>query len=123
MAFGVEARVPLLSIGMVDLGLQLPLCWKVRNGWTKYALRVAMEGRLPREIVWSRRKRGFEVPQRRWVEATRAQIGQWLADLPPNSPVSGSELLACIDAGRGGAQWLWRCLSVALWMRFSGVRF
>jgi asparagine synthase (glutamine-hydrolysing) len=122
MAYGVEARVPLLSISLVELGLRLPLRWRVRNGWTKYALRVAMEDRLPDKIVWSRRKRGFEVPQGRWVEAARAQIGQWLADLHRNSPVNGSAILACIDTGQGGEHWLWRCLSVALWMHFSGVR-
>jgi asparagine synthase (glutamine-hydrolysing) len=121
MAYGVEARVPLLSISMVELGLQLPLRWKVRNGWTKYALRVAMEGRLPNEIIWSRRKRGFEVPQRRWVETARPRIAEWLADLPQNCPINGAQILACIDAGQGGEQWLWRCLSVVLWMSFSGV--
>lgn len=121
MAYGVEARVPLLSISMVELGLQLPLRWKVRNGWTKYALRVAMEGCLPHEIVWSRRKRGFEVPQRRWVETARPRIAKWLVDLPRNCPINGTQILACIDAGQGGEPWLWRCLSVVLWMTFSGV--
>jgi asparagine synthase (glutamine-hydrolysing) len=121
MAYGVEARVPLLSIDLVELALGLPLNWKVRNGWTKYALRVAMNDKLPEEIVWCRYKRGFEVPQRRWVEAARPQIATWLDSLPPSFPIKGQGILASIDAGQGGEQWLWRCLSVALWMRFSGA--
>ncbi len=122
MTFGVEARVPLLSVGLVELGLGLPLHWKLRDGWTKFALRVAMKDRLPEEIVWCRRKRGFEIPQRRWVEALRPQIALWMQDLPINCPIKAPEVLARIDAGQGGEQWLWRCVSVALWIRFSGVR-
>jgi asparagine synthase (glutamine-hydrolysing) len=123
MAYGVEARVPLLSVGLVELALQLPLHWKVREGWTKYALRAAMRDRLPDEILWCKYKRGFEVPQRRWVEGMRIEIGKWVADLPLNSPFKGSQMLACIDAGQGGELWFWRCLSVVLWMHFSGVRW
>jgi asparagine synthase (glutamine-hydrolysing) len=122
MAFGLEARVPLLAVGLVEMALRLPLCWKIRDGWTKYALRMAMSDRLPKEILWQRRKRGFEVPQRRWVEAARPAIGEWLSDLSADCPVNASELLARIDSGQSGTQWFWRCLSVALWMRFSGVR-
>jgi asparagine synthase (glutamine-hydrolysing) len=59
MAYRVEARVPLLSVGLVDLALRLPLHWKVRNGWTKYALRAAMGDLLPDEILWCQYKRGF----------------------------------------------------------------
>jgi len=122
MAYGVEARVPLLSIALVEMGLRLPLHWKIREGWTKYALRVAMKDRLPNEVVWCRRKRGFEIPQRSWVEALRPQIAGWMKDLPNNCPIRAPEILARIDAGQGGEHWLWRCLSVALWIRFSGVR-
>ena len=32
MAFGVEARVPLLSVDLVEMGLGLPLDWKVHKG-------------------------------------------------------------------------------------------
>jgi asparagine synthase (glutamine-hydrolysing) len=122
MAFGLEARVPMLAVGLVETVLPLPWRWKVRNGWTKYALRAAMTDRLPAEVVWQRRKRGFEVPQRRWVERARPQITAWLADLAPGGPINVPELLAQVDRGHSGRQWLWRCLSVALWMRFSGVR-
>jgi asparagine synthase (glutamine-hydrolysing) len=122
MAFSVEARVPLLAVPLVDRVLPLPLEWKVRNGWTKYALRMAMSDRLPAEVCWHRRKRGFEVPQRRWVEVVRPQLKKWLLDLPADCPINGHALLALVDAGMGDEHWLWRCISVALWVRFCGVR-
>jgi asparagine synthase (glutamine-hydrolysing) len=122
MAFGLEARVPMLSSGLLEAVLPLPCQWKVRNGWTKYALRMAMRGCLPDEVLWQRRKRRFEVPQKRWIEAARPQIDASLADLPQDCPVDIKQLKSCLDAGHAASDWLWRCLSVALWIRFSGVR-
>lgn len=122
MAFAIEARVPMLSVGLVDLGLSLPWDHKVRNGWTKYALREAMSDRLPEEVVWQRSKLGFEVPQRRWVEAARPHIASWLAQLPPGCPIDREAVLQYIDSGHGGDGNMWRCLSFALWMLFEGVR-
>jgi asparagine synthase (glutamine-hydrolysing) len=121
MAFGLEARVPLLAVDLVNMALRLPLHWRVHNGWTKYALRMAMGERLPEQIVWNPRKRGYEVPQKRWIEAMRPQLATWLADLPQDSFLNASQILAKVDAGQGDAHWLWRCLSVALWMRSTGV--
>jgi asparagine synthase (glutamine-hydrolysing) len=123
MAFGVEARVPLLSVDLVELALGLPLHWKVRDGWTKYALRAAMKDLLPSEIVWCRRKRGFEVPQQRWIAAARPEIINWLGNLAQNSPVKREQLISYLDSDRSNDHWFWRCLSVALWMSLAGARF
>jgi asparagine synthetase B (glutamine-hydrolysing) len=120
MAFGLESRVPLLAVDLVDLALALPAEWKVRDGWTKFALRSAMRERVPERILWNRRKRGFEVPQRRWLATLMPAIRGWLADLPKGSPVHGPAVLERLET-HGQSAWLSRCLSVALWMRFSGV--
>jgi asparagine synthetase B (glutamine-hydrolysing) len=112
----------MLSSGLLEAVLPLPCEWKVRHGWTKYALRMAMRGCLPDEVLWQRRKRRFEVPQKRWIEAVRTQIDSSLADLTRDCPVDIQQLKVCLDAGLGASDWLWRCLSVALWIRFSGVR-
>ena len=122
MAFGLEARVPMLSVGLVNLGLSLPWHWKVRNGWTKYALRDAMRDRLPEEVLWNRHKLAFEVPQKLWMERARPQIATWLSDLPRDCPINRAAILDGIDAGRGGNSGLWRCLSMALWMRSEEVQ-
>lgn len=123
MAFAVEARVPLLARNVVDYALRLPLEWRVRDGWTKYALRRAVEPRLPREIVWNPRKRGFEVPQKKWVESIRPWIAEQLDGTPTGFPVNVETALSMIDRGAGTQPFLWRALSVALWMRMNGVAF
>ena len=121
MAFSIEARVPHLSNGTIDLGLSLPPHWQVRQGWTKYALRRAMEGRLPDEILWNRVKRGFAVPQKLWVDKIRAPLKGWLGELPFGSPLKPKAVLTALERGRGGEPWLWRVVSVGLWMRFCEV--
>jgi asparagine synthase (glutamine-hydrolysing) len=122
MAFGLEMRVPMLSVPLVNAALRLPLRWRVHNGWTKYALRLAMADRLPEKITWNRRKRGFEVPADRWLKALRPRLGEWLLDLPPEIPINPTNILKRIDAGAGSSLWFWRCISTSLWFRFSGVK-
>jgi asparagine synthase (glutamine-hydrolysing) len=121
MAFGLETRVPLLSAPLVKAALELPLVWRVRNGWTKYALREAMAERLPGAVVWSTRKRGFEVPAAEWLRALRPVLGDWLSGLPRDLPLNPVAMLNHIDGGTGSSQWFWRCVSTALWLRVSAV--
>ncbi len=116
MAFSVENRVPHLSNVMLEFALKLPITWRVRNGWTKYSVRKAMEGRLPEEILWSNKKQGFPVPQKYWVDMLRDNILEWF-----NSSAGVSEILntkaiiAAIDNGKGDQPHLWRAISLGLW--------
>lgn len=64
-AFSLECRVPLLDSRLVELVASLPAEYKYRHGRTKYILREAMRGVLPRSIV-DRGKQGFVLPLGRW---------------------------------------------------------
>jgi asparagine synthase (glutamine-hydrolysing) len=78
MAFGREVRLPYLSHELVELAFTLPPGMKLRDGWTKWILRSAVEGIIPGEIAWREDKLGYEPPQADWladpriVERTRA---------------------------------------------------
>lgn len=122
MAFGIEARVPLLGVEVLDVALRLPLEWQVRNGWTKYALRLAVESTLPGDIVWQRRKVGFEVPQGAWLAAVRPQVETWIRECATQHLVKSEPLIKRLRFGEGDSVCLWRCISVLLWLRFSGVQ-
>lgn len=65
MAFGLEARAPFLDQELVSLALSLPLNQKVIHGKTKVALKRALAGILPEEIL-NRPKKGFQVPLAEW---------------------------------------------------------
>lgn len=116
MAFSIESRVPHLSKVMLDYALRLPLNWRVRNGWTKYSIRKAMEGKLPTEVLWSVKKLGFPVPQKYWVDKLRSNI-----KLSLNEGISAKDFLnvkaiiSAIDEGKGNLPHLWRAISLGLW--------
>jgi asparagine synthase (glutamine-hydrolysing) len=68
MANGVEVRLPFLDHELVEFLFSLPSHFKIRDGWTKWLLRVSMDGVLPQEIVWRKDKTGYETPQRAWMQ-------------------------------------------------------
>ena len=68
MALSREIRVPFLSHRLVNELLPLAAKWKMRNGWSKWVFRKAMEPDLPREIVWRRDKQGFSTPEGEWLK-------------------------------------------------------
>lgn len=122
MAYAVEARVPLLANDLVDVGVALPPDWLVHDGWTKRALREAMRGKLADDIAWSTQKRGFEVPQREWVQQLKPTLRTWLGALPRTGPFRADALSRALDGPAAGSMWYWRCLSAALWTSFHDVR-
>jgi asparagine synthase (glutamine-hydrolysing) len=80
MAYGAEIRLPFLDYRMVECALSMPDRLKLRSGWTKWALRKAVEPWLPREIVWRKDKQGFLNPQTQWLRMElRSRIEDMLA--------------------------------------------
>jgi asparagine synthase (glutamine-hydrolysing) len=49
---GIEPRYPFLDRRLVEFCLSLPPEQKLRNGWTRYVLRQAMDGYLPQKVQW-----------------------------------------------------------------------
>jgi asparagine synthase (glutamine-hydrolysing) len=67
MAWSREVRNPFLDYRLVQLGVALPLEFKLRQGWTKYVLRRASQTRIPPQICWRRDKKGFTTPDANWL--------------------------------------------------------
>lgn len=67
MMVGVEARVPFLDFELVKLMNALPTNMKIRGNIQKYILKKAMEGKLPKEVIY-RSKAGFALPIRSWFK-------------------------------------------------------
>ncbi|HEV2146813.1 MAG TPA: asparagine synthase (glutamine-hydrolyzing), partial [Longimicrobiaceae bacterium] len=68
MAAGVEVRVPLLDLQVVELAARIPARMKQKGRTGKAIFKRAMEPHLPREVIY-REKTGFGVPLRRWLRA------------------------------------------------------
>ena len=75
MAVGVEARVPLLDMELVNLAVRYPDAWKVAAGKTKRILREAAAEIVPPEII-KRKKAGFGGPYRGWLRNDLAEMWQ-----------------------------------------------
>lgn len=66
MAANLEVRVPFLNREMIELAARMPPKLKLKGLKRKYILKRALEGLLPRQVVW-RKKAGFGAPIRSWL--------------------------------------------------------
>jgi asparagine synthase (glutamine-hydrolysing) len=67
MAWAREIRLPFLDYRLVNMLVNLPTDYKLREGWTKFVFRKAMDGLLPKQITWRKDKQGFVNPQEEWL--------------------------------------------------------
>lgn len=68
MATSLEARVPLLDHELIEFVQTIPAELKLKGSETKYIFKKAMEGVVPREILY-REKQGFGVPIGDWINS------------------------------------------------------
>jgi asparagine synthase (glutamine-hydrolysing) len=123
MAAGVEVRVPLLDLQVVDLAARIPAGMKMRGMEGKAVFKRAMEPDLPRDVIY-RPKTGFGAPLRRWM---RGELRGTVDDaLSPGSlrarglfdPAAVARLRELDRAGRvDGAYTLLALVSVEIWCR------
>ena len=67
MMHALEVRAPFLDTLVVDLANHMPWNFKLRRTERKYILKKLMEGKLPREIIY-RKKKGFGIPIGAWMK-------------------------------------------------------
>jgi asparagine synthase (glutamine-hydrolysing) len=80
MAASLEARVPLLDHELIEFVTQIPTDLKMKGFETKYIFKKAMEGIVPREILY-REKQGFGVPIEEWINnQLRSRIRETLLE-------------------------------------------
>lgn len=66
MAAGVEVRVPLLDLTLIDFATRIPSAMKQKGRVGKAIFKKAMERDLPHDVVY-RPKSGFGAPLRHWL--------------------------------------------------------
>lgn len=62
----LEVRAPFLDTDIVEFLVNLPLSYKLRGLTTKYLLKKLMDGKLPHNIIY-RKKKGFGIPLAEWL--------------------------------------------------------
>ena len=122
MAASIESRVPFLDHELVEFAAALPVNMKLRGLTTKYILRRAMKGRLPKEIL-KRSKMGFPVPVGAWFRGPfRHILDEYV--LSPRAIERGifdssyvSELVARHQSGENHMERLWALVNFEIWQR------
>jgi asparagine synthase (glutamine-hydrolysing) len=66
MMASLEVRSPFLDNDLVEFAQRLPHRFKFHKGERKYILKKAMEGLLPNNIIY-RKKKGFGIPVAQWL--------------------------------------------------------
>lgn len=129
MANGREIRLPFLDPRLIDLLLRAPDDYKLRHGWTKYALRKAMAPLLPASISWRKDKQGFSNPQGEWLkEELRDDVRNAFSadsliarkEIVRSAPLLDAYERYCRQPAGRGAIWyreIFAPFSLELWMR------
>jgi asparagine synthase (glutamine-hydrolysing) len=123
MAASIESRVPFLDHKLVEHTARLPERLKLRGWTTKYILRKAMEGVLPREIL-TRPKMGFPVPVGAWFRGRFRHVlddyvtGERAASRGLFDAAFVRELVARHQSGaENHSERLWALVNFEMWMR------
>ena len=123
MAVSLECRVPFLDHELVELAARMPQDVKIRGGRLKHALKGALAGILPTDIL-ERKKRGFGTPMGAWL---KRDLKPMLATMLSASAVEArgifhkraiDDLVAAHEAGRiDGTDRLIALLNLEVWAR------
>ena len=106
MSVPFEPRSPLLDYRVVELAMQMPEEYLIRDGWHKWILRKAVEDILPPDVVWRRKKMGFPFPIETFYKDYRHVTGK-IIDSADNPNIDFSH--------RDRLQNNWQVMSFILW--------
>jgi asparagine synthase (glutamine-hydrolysing) len=123
MAYGLEARSPLLDQELVALGAALPSRFKVRGREKKIALRAALRGVVPDEHI-DRTKQGFQVPMAEWFRTDLRELARetLLGGAAEGRGYLRQDVVAGLlqrhlDRAEDNSSLLWSMLSFELWQQ------
>ncbi len=123
MCAGVEVRVPLLDLELVDLAAAIPSHQKLAGGTLKRVFKKAMEPYLPREVIY-RPKSGFAAPLRGWLHSDLVELRREVLSersLAQRGLFEFHQVRRLVDADRRGrvdaAYTLFALMCVELWCR------
>ena len=127
-AHGVEAASPLFDRALTETAFAVPPQLKRRGDVEKYVFKRAVEGLLPRAVVY-RKKLGMGVPLNHWFRKTvlrdyahdlllseRARARGYFRHDVVQQLLRGQELPGAIGQDRSGEH-LWMLLAIEIWHR------
>lgn len=123
MAHGLEARAPFLDTRVVDLVNHMPNSYKLHGTTRKYILKKLMEGKLPHDIIY-RKKKGFGMPIGAWL---KGPLAPWMQEVLAPAEIEKTGLFNSdyvtrmvhdhVEGRRDNRKHLWTLLVFMLWWK------
>ncbi|MFT5128682.1 MAG: asparagine synthase (glutamine-hydrolyzing) [Rhodothermales bacterium] len=120
MAHGLESRVPLLDIPIVELAASIPSSIKFRDGQMKHLFRKSAKPYLTPEIMGRKDKMGFPTPLSEWLSG---EAHGFVCDLLNTQAARERELVdnrkvrALMDREPRYGRKVWGLLSLEIWQQ------
>lgn len=119
MRHSIETRLPYLDYRFVEFAVSLPEKLKINKGFTKYILRSAMDGIMPKEITWRTDKFGFEAPIGIWLKNHNEKIKREIGESAILTDIIHKNK---IDFNKLSAQTVWQLYNITVWERVYNVQ-
>ena len=74
MYHSIESRSPYLDYRIIELIMNLPNEYKIKDDITKYILRESVKGLIPYQIYSRNDKMGYVTPEKKWFIENREKI-------------------------------------------------
>lgn len=126
MMNSVEIRMPFMDHRLISYAFSLPWESKLKNGYTKYIIRDALQDFMPKDIVWRKQKIGLQTPI---LEYLKGPWNEYFSDVINSQEFEQSDLvdgqkakavLEKINNGSGDyldAKNLWMLVIPHLWKK------
>jgi asparagine synthase (glutamine-hydrolysing) len=128
--FGIEVRFPFWDRRLIEFCLGLPFRFKIRDGYTRWIMRKAMDGLLPSDVQWRADKSNIGPGFRHCL------FQHGMKDLITAEGVADRLLLPYVcakhlddsrrqfraEAGDRETLFLWQVANLTLWLERTGLR-
>jgi asparagine synthase (glutamine-hydrolysing) len=120
MRHSIETRLPFLDYRIVEASLGMRPDYKIRSGWTKYVLRISLNGILPDTVIWRKNKLGFNAPEKTWLRHHETKMKEEISKSKLLKELTNlDELLDKFSSLSLKNQW--KYYNVAVWERVHNV--
>jgi len=121
MRHSIETRLPFLDYRMVEASLSMKPEYKIRDGWTKYVLRKALNGILPNSVIWRKNKLGFNAPEKTWLNYHEAKMKEEISQSKLLKEIVNLDKLLDIFSTLSLKN-KWKHYNIAVWERVYKVQ-
>jgi asparagine synthase (glutamine-hydrolysing) len=120
MRHSIETRLPYIDYLTLETALSLNIKYKIKDGWSKYVLRKALQEKIPDEVIWRKNKFGFNAPESVWIDSYKEEMMRI---------INNSEILEKIckkdkiikKFGKIDYKLKWRIFNIAKWEEIFNV--